>query len=132
VADLRAVGAVSQPDRRRVSFTEEIGGRDVEQTIWSFVLAGFAGFVNYLQRFATPEKPAWNPSECYVKVITGAFVGYLTLLLIGKRLEDAGLVWFAVAIAGYGGPLTLDFFQQLFRDAISRAAQNSQNNPPKN
>lgn len=104
----------------------------MEQIAWSFVLAGFAGFVNYLQRFAVPEKPQWNWSECYVKVVTGAFVGYLTLLLVGKRVEDAGLVWFAVAVAGYGGPLTLDFFQQVFRDALSRAAQNQKDGTPKN
>lgn len=108
----------------------------MEEIGWAFVLAGFAGFVNYLQRFTTEPRPAWDWAAAYVKVVTGAFVGILTLWLIGKRVEDSGLVKFAVAIAGYGGPLTLDFFWQSGRDFLAswatRAAQGSKDDAPKN
>lgn len=90
---------------------------------WNLALASFAGFVAYIQRFAgTGERPAWEWPVLGVKVVTGGFVGVLTLWLIGTRLEG-GHLHFAVAISGYGGPLTLDFFWQVFRDAVSRAAQ---------
>lgn len=97
----------------------------MDPILWAFAIAGFAGFVNYLQRFAgaIAERPKWEWSAASIKVVTGAFVGLLTLWLIGKKIEDTGYVNFAIAIAGYGGPLTLDFFLQVFRDAITRAAQ---------
>lgn len=109
----------------------------MEETSWTLALAGFAGLVNYLQRFAgPPPKPEWEWSVAYVKVVTGAFVGLLTLWLIGKRIEDPGLVRFAVAVAGYGGPLTLDFFWQSGRDFLAswatRAAQGRKDDAPKN
>lgn len=101
------------------------------ELIWPFALAGFAGFVNYIQRFAGADRPAWEWVPCGIKVFTGSFVGLLTVWLIGNRIEDKGYVNFAIAIAGYGGPLTLDFFLQLGRDALSRAAQKAQDTPPK-
>jgi hypothetical protein len=103
----------------------------VEQIAWTFALSGFAGLVAYLQRFAGDQRPAWEWRVAAVKVVTGSFVGLLTLWLIGKRIEDQGYVNFAIAIAGYGGPVTLDFFLQVFRDAISRAAQNQKDQGPK-
>lgn len=104
------------------------------ELFWTFALAGFAGFVNYIQRFAgkADERPPWEWGPCAIKVFTGSFVGLLTVWLIGTRIEDKGYVNFAIAIAGYGGPLTLDFFLQLFRDALSRAAQGAQDRGPKN
>jgi hypothetical protein len=95
----------------------------VEGIAWNLGLAGFAGFVAYIQRFAGggDERPPWEWAVCGVKVVTGGFVGVLTLWLVELRLSG-GLLHFAVAIAGYGGPVTLDFFLQLFRDALSRAA----------
>jgi hypothetical protein len=109
----------------------------VEQIAWAFALAGFAGFVNYLQRFTAPaDRPAWEWSVAAIKVITGAFVGLLTLWLIRKHIEDTGYVYFAIAIAGYGGPLTLDAFWSAGRDVVvswaSRAAQGGKNDGPKN
>lgn len=109
----------------------------MEEIGWTLALAGFAGFVNYIQRFAGQEpRPAWEWRAAAVKVVTGAFVGLLTLWLIGKRVEDAGLVKFAVAIAGYGGPLTLDFFWQSGRDFLAhfaaRAAQSVKDDEAKN
>lgn len=87
--------------------------------VWPFALAGFAGFVNYIQRFAGPDRPAWEWMPCAIKVFTGAFVGYLAMQAIGKRIEDTGYVNVAIALAGYGGPLTLDFAFQLGKDAVS-------------
>lgn len=103
------------------------------ELIWTFALAGFAGFVNYIQRFAGPkaERPPWEWVPCGVKVFTGAFVGLLTIWLLSDSIKDKGYVNFAIAIAGYGGPLTLDFFLQLGRDTLSRAAQKVQDSPPK-
>jgi hypothetical protein len=87
----------------------------VEQIAWSFALGGFAGLVNYLQRFTLPELPPWEWSAAGIKVVTGGFVGVLTLWLIGKRIEDTGYVNVAIAFAGYGGPLTLDAGWQVRR-----------------
>ena len=103
------------------------------ELLWPLALAGFAGFVNYIQRFAGPaeSRPKWEWVPCGVKVFTGAFVGFLTEQLIGDRVKDQGYVNFAIAIAGYGGPVTLDFFLQLGRDALSRAASKAQDGPPK-
>lgn len=107
----------------------------MDQILWTFALAGFAGLVNYLQRFAGTEKPVWEWRVAGVKVFTGSFVGLLTLWLIGKRIEDTGYVNFAIAIAGYGGPVTLDFFLQFGKDVAgtwaARAAQGGKNDPPK-
>lgn len=109
----------------------------MEQVAWTFVLAGFAGFVNYLQRFAgaPAERPPWEWSVAGIKVVTGAFVGLLTLWLIRKHIEDHGYVYFAIAIAGYGGPLTLDAFWAAGKEVVvswaTRAAQGSKDDPPK-
>jgi hypothetical protein len=107
----------------------------VEQIAWSFALGGFAGLVNYLQRFTTQEKPPWEWGAAGIKVVTGGFVGVLALWLIGKRIEDTGYVNVAIALAGYGGPLTLDAAWQVGRDLFAawaaRAAQGPKNDPPK-
>lgn len=95
----------------------------MDEIAWNLALSSFAGFVAYIQRFAgTGERPAWEWPVLGVKVVTGGFVGLLTLWLVEYRLSG-GLLHFAVAVAGYGGPVTLDFFLQLGRDALSRAAQ---------
>ena len=102
------------------------------ELLWPLALAGFAGFINYIQRFAgTTERPLWEWMPCGVKVFTGSFVGLLTLWLIGDRIKDQGYVNFAIALAGYGGPVTLDFFLQLGRDALSRAATKAPDDGPK-
>ena len=107
----------------------------MEQIAWTLALAGFGGFVAYLQRFVGVERPAWEWRIALFRVVIGSFVGLLTLWLIGKRIEDQGHVNFAIALAGYGGPVTLDFFLQLGRDVVgawaSRAAQGGKNDPPK-
>jgi hypothetical protein len=53
-----------------------------------------------------------NLGVAAICVGTGAFVSLLTLWLIGKSMEGSH-VYFAIAVAGYGGPVTLDFFLQL-------------------
>ncbi len=106
--------------------------------LWPLTLAGFAGFINYIQRFAgkPEERPPWEWVPCGVKVFTGAFVGYLAQQLIGDRVKDQGYVNVAIAIAGYGGPLTLDVLWGAARDFFaawaSRATQKPPDQGPKN
>lgn len=104
----------------------------MEQIAWTLALGGFAGLVRYIQRFTgkRDERPPWETGVAAICVGTGAFVSLLTLWLIGKTVEGSH-VYFAIAVAGYGGPATLDFFLQVFRDAVSRAAQGGKNDPPK-
>lgn len=104
----------------------------MEQIAWLLALGGFAGFVRYIQRFTAKrdERPPWEWSVAGICVATGAFVALLTLWLIGKTIEGTH-VYFAIAIAGYGGPVTIEFFMQIGRDALSRAAQGGKNDPPK-
>lgn len=95
--------------------------------IWqALALAGFAGFVNHLQKYAGDSPPPWDWRACAVKVFTGAFVGFLALLLSQKHLE-ANYVLVAVAISAYGGPLTLDAAWRIGNDVLAgfanRAAQ---------
>lgn len=95
--------------------------------IWqALALAASAGFVNHLQKYAGDSPPPWSWRGCAVKVFTGAFVGFLALLLTRKHWE-AEYVLVAIAIAAYGGPLTLDAAWAVGRDALaswaSRAAQ---------
>lgn len=107
----------------------------MEQILWSFALGGTAGFVNYIQRFTGPDKPEWEWGAAGIKIVTGGFVGVLTFWSIGKKIEDTGYVNVAIALAGYGGPLTLDAGWQAGRDFVTawatRAAQGQKNDPPK-
>lgn len=103
--------------------------------LWPLALAGFAGFVNYIQRFAGPktERPPWDWVPCAVKVFTGAFVGLLTSWVATEEKYAN----FAIALAGYGGPVTLDLFVQAGRDAFYRLfpqlrpPQETTGSPPK-
>lgn len=106
--------------------------------IWqALALGGFAGFVNYLQRFASDKdpRPSWEWGSVGVKAVTGSFVGLLTLWIVGKKLENEYAA-VAIAIAGYGGPLTLDAGWQLGKDVatllVNRAANGPKDNAPKN
>lgn len=92
---------------------------------WVLSLSGFAALVRYAQAFTgnKDSRPAWEWGVACIHVGTGSFVGLLTSWVIGSVTQEVRYVYFAIAIAGYGGPITLDFFQQLFRDAITRAAQ---------
>lgn len=101
----------------------------MDEIAWNLGLASFAGFVAYIQRFGAAERPPWQWAVCGVKTVTGGFVGLLTLWLTDGHLAG-GLLHFGVAISGYGGPVTLDFFLQVFRDAISRAAQAGKDDGP--
>lgn len=105
----------------------------VEQIAFALALGGFAGLVRCLQKFAGKklDRPPWDWIDALVCVVTGAFVGFLTFLLVAKRLEDIRYVYFVEAIGGYGGPVTLEFFLQVGRDIFSRAAQGGKNDAPK-
>jgi len=99
---------------------------------WAFGIASLAGFVKYLQRFRSDDAPKWKWLQFGVQVFTAGFVGLVTTwLLSGWNVPDA-LRTFAIAVAGWGGGETIDFFQQLLRDAISRAAQTRENPDAKN
>lgn len=77
--------------------------------IWQVMaLGGFAGLVNYLQRFAGDEPPAWKWPAFLVKVLTGCFVGLLGYWVVRKQLGDIDHVLVFVTLAAYGGPLILD------------------------
>jgi hypothetical protein len=86
-------------------------------------LAGFGALVRYAQRFTgkKEERPEWEWRVAALSVAIGSFVGLLTFWIIGKKFE-ADYVHFAVAIAGYGGPLTLDAFWDAFRNTINRTS----------
>ena len=93
------------------------------KVFWVVLIASFAGFVNYAQRFAGDNPPAWNWLVALTKIFTAGFVGLLTHWLLSSWTMGEGYVNFAIAVAGYGGAETIAFFQQVFRDTISRAAQ---------
>lgn len=106
---------------------------------WAFGLAAFAGFIRYIQKFTGPkaDRPPWEWIGVCIAVLTGGFVGALTLwlladfTLLGKKIEG-GPLSFAVAIAGYGGPLSLDFFLDLGKTILKRAAEKASDDGPKN
>jgi|SRR6185312_11633190 len=98
---------------------------------WSFGIAALAGCVKYLQRYRADDAPKWKWLQFAVQLLTAGFVGLVTTwLLAGWQVPDS-LRTFAIAVAGWGGGETIDFFQQLLRDALSRAAQTTPNNDPK-
>ena len=99
---------------------------------WAFGIAALAGFVKYLQRFRGDDAAQWKWIQFAVQVFTAGFVGLVTTwLLSGWNVPDA-LRTFAIAVAGWGGGETIDFFQQVLRDAITRAAQASEEHDAKN
>lgn len=107
----------------------------MEQISWAVVLGGVAGFVRYIQPFSEPQKPEWSWLSAAIAALTGGFVGYLTLQLIDKQFGSSGYVNVAIAVAGYGGKLTLDAGWQAGKDIaaiwLARAAQKPPDDPPK-
>lgn len=109
----------------------------MDEYAWAFAIGAFAGFVNYLQRFSAPpaERPAWEWVVLMVKAFTGGFVGVLTGWLVATSIENKSYVYFAIAVAGYGGPLTLDAFWSAGREFLvswsARAAQRPPDGGPK-
>ncbi len=107
--------------------------REAEAAVKVLAVVGIsavAGFVNYLQRFTGDTVPQWNWVVVSTKVFTAGFVGLLTHWLLtgwGLHEEHENLINFAIAVSGYGGAETIAFFQQVFQDAIRRAAGAAQN-----
>lgn len=93
---------------------------------FTLALGGFGGLVRYLQVFSgkKDERPEWEWSVAAIRIVIGAFVGLLTVWIVGKKFE-ADYVHFAVAVAGYGGPLTIDAFWDALRSTLARAASGS-------
>ena len=87
-------------------------------------IAAFSGLVAYLQPFTDPEKEVrWNWRVASTKLTTATFVGLLTFWLIASRAPSMGsLVYFCYAMAGWGGAETIQFFQEVFRATIRKAA----------
>jgi hypothetical protein len=84
-------------------------------------LAGFGALVKYAQRFTgkKEERPEWEWSVAGLTVGTGAFAGLLTLWIVQKKFE-ADYVHVFVALAGYGGPLTIEAIWEAGRDTLRR------------
>ena len=98
---------------------------------WAFAIAAAAGTLNYLQRFAGEDPPPWKWLVFTVKGITAGGVGVLTHWLLAGWGFNPNFTYFAIAVAGWGGAETVVFFQQVFQDAIRRAAGASENDTPK-
>jgi hypothetical protein len=96
---------------------------DAISIAFTLTLAGFGGLVRYMQKFTgkKEERPVWEWSVAAITCGTGAFVGLLTLWVVQKKFE-ADYVHFLVAVAGYGGPLTLDAMWEAGRDVLRRLA----------
>jgi hypothetical protein len=108
------------------------GGDDLtSKLLWAFAIAALAGLVNYIQRFTGDNPPAWRWLIVMTKVLTAGFVGLLTHWLLSGWNVGEGYVNFAIAVGGYGGAETIAFFQQVFRDTVSRAARDAQDHQPK-
>ena len=107
------------------------------EMLWALGLAGFGGFIRHIQKFTVrkEERPPWEWSQVGIDVGTGAFAGLLTLWIIRKYFGEADYVHFSVAIAGYGGPLTLQACWEAGRDTLRRllgAAPGGKDDGPKN
>lgn len=83
------------------------------QIVSAALIGGFAGLVNYAQRFTGDAPPEWKWRPAFIKVGTGAFVGLLTLWALEETVRKSNYVYLAAAITGYGGPLALDFGLEL-------------------
>lgn len=88
-----------------------------------FALAGFGALVRYGQKFTGDKasRPDWEWHVATIHVGTGAFAGLLTSWIIERKF-DAEYVHFAVAVAGYGGPLTIEAFGDALRNVLNRTA----------
>jgi hypothetical protein len=93
--------------------------------LWAFGVAALAGFISYVQRFLQEPPPPWSWKIAGVKVSTAGFVGLLTGWLLSGWNVPENYVYFAMGVAGYGGGETIVFFQQVFKDTISRYASKS-------
>lgn len=95
---------------------------------WILSLAGFAALIRYAQAFTAERetRPPWEWRVASIHVGTGTFVGLLASFAIGPSWEPR-YVYVAVALAGYGGKLTLDAGWEILRQGAStvfaRAAQ---------
>lgn len=77
--------------------------------LWHVIaLGGFAGLVNYLQRFAGDDPPPWKWRAFAVKSCTGAFVAILAFWVTRKQIAEVEHALVFIAFAAYGGPLILD------------------------
>ncbi len=102
--------------------------------IWQAIaIAGMAGFVNYIQRFAGEKasRPVWEWAPCGVRVATGSSAGVVAMWIVPKKLGlEIEHAYFAVWIAGWGGPLFFDFAWKTTSEVagsfFARAAQRLQ------
>lgn len=99
-------------------------------------LGGFAALVRYAQQFTVAKdlRPEWEWGVASIHASTGAFVGLLSSFAIGTTWEIR-YAHVAVALAGYGGPLTLDWgwkaVTELGQSFFNRAAQNAKDKDAK-
>lgn len=87
-------------------------------------LAGFGALVRYAQRFTVnkDERPEWEWRIAALSIAIGGFAGVLTLWIIRKKFGAEGIdyVHVFVALAGYGGPLTIETLWDAGRDTLRR------------
>jgi hypothetical protein len=110
----------------------------VDEIAAALGLAGFGALVRYGQRFtvAKEQRPEWEWRIAALTVAIGAFAGVLALWIIRKKFGPEGIdyVHVLVALAGYGGPLTIETLWEACRDVLRRmlgAAPDSKNDAPK-
>jgi hypothetical protein len=96
----------------------------VAEIAQALALAGFGALVRYAQRFTgkKDERPEWEWHVAALSVAIGAFAGVLTLWIIRKKFGPEGIdyVHVFVALAGYGGPLTIDALWEAGRETLRR------------
>lgn len=94
---------------------------DAVSILLALGLAGFGGLVRYMQKFTgkKEERPEWEWRVAALTFLIGAFAGLITLWIVRKKFE-VDYVHVAVALAGYGGPLTIDALWDAGRDVLRR------------
>lgn len=97
--------------------------------IWqALALGGFAAAIRYAQKFTGDKesRPEWEWGVVSIHASTGSFVGLLTAIGIGTSTE-VRYALIAISLAGYGGPLTLDWgwktVTEVGANFFARAAQ---------
>lgn len=90
----------------------------------AFGIAAVAGLVKYAQRFTLPpaERPRWEWGVFVIKGVTAGAMGVLTFWLLSGWTTNENYIHFLIAIAGWGGAETGEFFWELGKDALRKAA----------
>lgn len=90
----------------------------------AFAIAAVAGLIKYFQQFTLPpaQRPAWEWGVFLVKGVTAGGMGVLTSWLLSGWTGNGSYINFLIAIAGWGGAETGEFFWGLGKDALRKIA----------